>query len=160
MARSAESAETAARAQFEGAVDRMLTPSLLQGVAALVPRRPARFHVYLDLLERAGVAGADAVIAQLGGAPSVSERRLYFDVLQMLDAAVPALTRMLGDARWYQVRSAAGLLGLLRAYDAEPRLASLLTHDDPRVRRAAALGLAELGTTTAHRHVREAMMRG
>jgi HEAT repeats len=157
MTRAREARATDTRRAMEGVVERMLTPPLLQGVAALLPRRPARFHVYLDLLERAGVAGADAVIAQLGGAPSIGERRLYFDVLRMLDAAVPALTRMLGDTRSHQVRSAAGLLGLLHAYDAEPRLASLLTHDDPRVRRAAVLSLAELGTSTAQRRVREAM---
>jgi HEAT repeat protein len=103
------------------------------------------------------VAGAEAVIGQLGGAPTIGERRIYFDVLRSLDGAVPALTRMLGDARWYQVRTAASLLGLLRAYDAEPRLVALLSHEDVRVRRAAALGLAELGTRTAQRRVRESL---
>jgi hypothetical protein len=160
MARAAESRDAVVGRMYAAAVGRMLTAPLLQGMAALLPRRPVRYHLYLDLIDRAGAAGAEAVMAQLGGAPSIAERRLYFDALRTLEAAVPALLALLGDARWHVARNAAELLGLLGAYEAEPHLAALLRHDDARVRRAAALALTRLGTASGQERVREQLQRG
>jgi hypothetical protein len=142
---------------FDNTLRRLLTPAVLKAIVQLVPRQPERYHVYLDLLERAGEVGAEAVVAQLGGATSIAERRVFYDVLGKLEYAVPVLLRKLGDDRWYIVRNAVELLGALGDVTVEPQVAGALKHSDERVRRAAALSLAKLGTPSAQRDLYHAM---
>jgi hypothetical protein len=142
---------------FDNTLRRLLTPAVLKAVVQLIPRQPERYHVYLDLLERAGEMGAEAVLAQLGGATSIAERRVFYDVLGKLDYAVTVLLRKLTDDRWYIVRNAVELLGTLGDVTVEPHLAQALAHPDERVRRAAALALAKLGTPSAQRDLYHAM---
>lgn len=142
---------------FDNTLRRLLTPAVLKAVVQLIPRQPERYNVYLDLLERAGEVGAEAVVAQLGGAGSIAERRVLYDVLGKLDQAVPVLVRKLGDDRWYIVRNAVDLLGSLGDVTVEPDIAALLQHGDERVRRAAAMALAKLGTPSAQRDLYHAM---
>jgi HEAT repeat protein len=145
------------RPLYARTVTRLLTPPVLKAIVQLVPLHPERYNLYLDLLESAGEAGAEAVVAQMGGAASIAIRRVYYDILGALDQAVPVLIRMLDDARWYVVRNAVDLLGTLEATAAEPYLKEMLTHDDDRVRRAAAMALARLGTPGAQRDLYYAM---
>jgi HEAT repeat protein len=56
---------------------------------------------------------------------------------------------LLTDERWYVVRNAAWLLGELGSTDADRRLAELMSHREPRVRRAAATALGRLATSRA-----------
>ena len=144
---------------FDNTLRRLLTPAVLKAVVQLIPRQPERYNVYLDLLERAGEMGAEAVVAQLGGATSIAERRVFYDVLGKLDYAVPVLVRKLADDRWYIVRNAVELLGALGDATVEPHVAEALNHADERVRRAAALSLAKLGTPSAQRDLYHAMRR-
>jgi hypothetical protein len=144
---------------FDNTMRRLLSPAVLKAVVQLVPRQPERYHVYLDLLERAGEMGAEAVVAQLGGATSIAERRVFYDVLRKLDHAVPVLMRKLTDDRWYVVRNAVELLGALGDVTVEPAVATALGHADERVRRAAALSLAKLGTPSAQRDLYHAMRK-
>ena len=144
---------------FDNTLRRLLTPAVLKTIVQLVPRQPERYHVYLDLLERSGEIGAEAVLAQLGGATSIAERRVFYDVLGKLDDAVPVLLRKLGDDRWYVVRNAIELLGALGDVTVEPQVAEALGHADERVRRAAALSLAKLGTPSAQRDLYHAMRK-
>lgn len=150
-------AERMAAQGYASALTRILKPLLLQGIASLLPRHRDRELRYRAIFARAKEQGAEAVIAQLGAARSIAERRIYFDALRSNEFSVPSLTQMLGDARWYLVRNAVDLLGLLRAARAEPALLQVLNHDDERVRRSAALALARLGTPTAERAVYRAM---
>jgi HEAT repeat protein len=126
-------------------------------VAALLPKRREKASEYSSVLARMGEDGADALIEQLSAAQSLSERRIYFDALVPLKAAVPALIHMLSDARWYVTRNAADLLGEMQAADADVPLAELLRHDDERVRRAAASALAKVATTKAFSGLRMAL---
>jgi hypothetical protein len=144
---------------FDNTLRRLLNPAVLKAIVQLVPRQPERYHVYLDLLERSGEMGAEAVLAQLGGATSIAERRVFYDVLGKLDHAVPVLVRQLGDDRWYVVRNAVELLGALGDVTVEPYVAEALEHGDERVRRAAALALAKLGTPSAQRDLYHAMKK-
>jgi hypothetical protein len=144
---------------FDNTLRRLLTPAVLKAVVQLIPRQPERYNVYLDLLERAGEMGAEAVVAQLGGATSIAERRVFYDVLGKLDYAVPVLVRKLADDRWYIVRNAVELLGALGDATVEPHVAEALGHPDERVRRAAALSLAKLGTPSAQRDLYHAMRK-
>ena len=144
---------------FDGTLRRLLTPAVLKAIVQLIPRQPERYNVYLDLLERAGETGAEAVVAQLGGATSIAERRVFYDVLGKLDHAVQVLVRKLADDRWYIVRNAVELLGALGDVTVEPHVAEALGHPEERVRRAAALSLAKLGTPSAQRDLYHAMRK-
>ena len=147
--REAELPDSDQRRAFVMAVRRMAKPTLLRTVAQLLPRRREYQDEYMAVLTRTGEDGADALIVQLTNAQSLAERRVYFDSLLMLNAGIPALVHMLGDARWYVARNAADLLGEMQAAEAEGPLAELLKHDDDRVRRAAANALAKIGTPKA-----------
>jgi HEAT repeat protein len=131
------------------ALRRLAKPSLLRVIAQMLPRNRQRADECMAILVRAGEDGAEALIEQLTNAPSLSDRRVYFDSLVKLHSGVPALIHMLGDARWYVARNAADLLGEMQVPEAEVPLADLLRHNDDRVRRAAASALAKLGTPRA-----------
>ncbi len=143
--------------RFGDTLRRLLSPAVLKAIVQLVPRQPERYNIYLDLLERARQGGAEAVVAQLGGATSIAERRVFYDVLGKLDQAVPFLVKMLADDRWYVVRNAVDLLGSLGDVTVEPSVAKVMSHEDERVRRAAAMALAKLGTPSAQRDLYRAM---
>src|SRR5206468_3333382 len=78
---------------------------------SIIPKKPERKQYCYEVLERTGEDGADAVIEQITQAPTNDDRKALFEVLRELHDAVPALTRMLGDSRWFVVRNAADLLG-------------------------------------------------
>jgi HEAT repeat protein len=139
------------------AIRRMSRPALLRAVAQLLPRKRERRPDYLAVLVRAGEDGADALIEQLTQAQAAEDRRVFFDMLLHLQAGVPALIHMLGDARWFVARNAAELLGEMKAADAEEPLKQLLRHHDDRVRRSATNALVALESPTARKAVSAAM---
>ena len=157
VAREAATNEPDLKRAYVMAIRRMSKPTLLRAVAMLLPRRREDLENYMAVLARAGEDGADALIDQLTAAQSLSDRRVYFDCLVRLQAGVPALVHMLGDARWYVARNAADLLGEMQVPQAESPLAELLRHDDDRVRRAATSALAKLGTPKAVQALRNAL---
>jgi len=139
------------------AIRRMSKPALLRGVASLIPKKPEKRQDYYEILERTGEDGAEAVIEMIAQAPTADDRKAHFEMLGVLEAAVPALKRMLGDSRWFVVRNAVDLLGDLAAKSAEDDLVGLLRHTDDRVRRSATNALLKLGTTDALKGVYEAV---
>ncbi len=139
------------------AIRRMTKPTLLRAVAHMLPRRREKLEEYMMVLGRCGEDAADALIEQLTGAQSLSDRRIYFDGLVALKAGIPALIHMLGDARWYVARNAADLLGEMEAEEALGPLGELVKHDDDRVRRAAITALSKLKSPKAIDALREAM---
>jgi HEAT repeat protein len=149
VSREAEKADPELKRAYAAAIRRLSKPTILRGVASILPKRKDRAPDYLAVLARAGEEGAEALIEQLTAAQSLSDRRVYFSALVTLQAGATTLTYMLGDARWYVARNAADLLGELNAVEAEGPLAELLKHDDDRVRRAATSSLAKLGTSHA-----------
>ncbi len=138
------------------ALRRLTKPATLRAVATLIPRKPEKRQQYYEVLVRAGADGAEAVIEQITQAQTHEDRRRLFEVLQLLDNAVPALKRMLGDSRWFVVRNAADLLGELAVPAGEDALVALLHHGDDRVRRSATNALLKLGTPNALRGIYEA----
>lgn len=147
--REAQAPDGDAKRSYVMAIRRISKPTVLRTIAQMLPRRREREHEYMAILTRTGEDGADALIEQLTGAQSLADRRVFFDALVHLNAGVPALIHMLGDARWYVARNAADLLGEMQAPEAEVPLVDMLKHDDDRVRRAAATALAKLGTPKA-----------
>jgi HEAT repeat protein len=141
--------EPDAKRVYSLVVRRVVSHSLLLGIAADLPRARPRHAQYMALFARFGDDAVDALIEQLVYAELAKERRVLFNAIVELRRGVPALVRMLADTRWYVARNAAELLGEMRATEAEPSLIRCLHHDDARVRRSSAAALAKLGTPTA-----------
>jgi HEAT repeat protein len=157
VARESALAENDLKRAYVMALRRLTKPTLLRAVATMLPRKRERHDDYMLGLARTGEDGADALIDQLTSAQSLSDRRVFFDALVKLNAGVPALIHMLGDARWYVARNAADLLGEMQAEAAQAPLSELLKHDDDRVRRAAITALAKLSSPKAVDSLRIAM---
>jgi HEAT repeat protein len=143
------------RQTYAMALRRLMRPALLRSIAQLLPRKKEMAPDIRAVLMRAGEDGADAVIELLAQESLASDRRCYLEVLPKLQAGVPTLVHMLGDARWFVVRNAVDLLGEMRVESAESALLPLLQHADDRVRRSAANALINLGTTNGFRAVCE-----
>ncbi|MEX2179003.1 MAG: HEAT repeat domain-containing protein [Gemmatimonadaceae bacterium] len=139
------------------AIRRLSKPTLLRAVASMIPRKPERRQQYYEVLARTGEEGADALIEQITQAPTAADRVMLMEVLTVLDDAVPALVRMLGDSRWFVVRNATDLLGEMGAVQAEGPLIALLRHADDRVRRSVTGALMKLGTPDALRGIYDAV---
>jgi HEAT repeat protein len=141
---SAEDAEL--RRAYTIAVRRLTKPSLIRGMAGLLPRRRELRDSLQAVFTRLGSDAAEALIDLLTSSDSLTDRRAYLAVLAKIRDAVPTLIHLLGDNRWYVVRNAIDLLGEMRAAEAENALLDVVTHREERVRRSAATALARLGT--------------
>jgi len=152
--------EFEAKRAFVMALRRMAKPTLLRAVTQQIPHATDRRDELIAVLARAGEDGADALIEQIAAVSGQSDRRAYFDALVQLQAGLPTLVHMLGDARWFVARNAAELLGEMQAKEAEPKLTELLRHEDDRVRRAATGALMRLGTSRAMQAIQDALKDG
>ena len=128
---------------------RLTKPTLLRGIAALLPRQRELRDALHTVLLRLGPDGAEALIDLLTTADSLTDRRAYLAALVKCRDAVPTLIHLLGDNRWYVVRNATDLLGEMRAVEAENALLEVVKHHEERVRRSVATALARLGTSRA-----------
>jgi HEAT repeat protein len=145
---------------FVMAQRRLAKPQVLRALTQELPHAADQRDAFIAVLVRAGEDGADALIEQIAAISGQNERRVYFDALLQLQAGIPTLIHMLGDARWFVARNAAELLGEMQAREAEPQLTELLRHSDDRVRRAATSALMRLGTTRAMNAIQEALKDG
>ena len=145
---------------FVMAQRRLAKPQLLRAITQELPHAGEQRDAYIAVLSRAGEDGADALIEQLAAMSGQGDRRVYFDALLELQAGVPTLIHMLGDARWFVARNAAELLGEMQTREAEPQLTDLLRHTDDRVRRAATGALMRLGTSRAMQEIQDALKDG
>ena len=145
---------------FVMAQRRLAKPQLLRAITQELPHAGDQRDTFIAVLARAGEDGADALIEQIAAISGQNERRVYFDALLQLQAGIPTLIHMLGDARWFVARNAAELLGEMQAREAEPQLTELLRHSDDRVRRAATGALMRLGTPRAMNAIQEALKDG
>lgn len=130
-------------------IRRLQRPTMLQGVARLIPARRDLRDSCTRLLSLAGETGAEVLIDNLIGSDQTGERRAYLDALRQCPAAVHSLLHLLNDERWYVVRNATSLLGEMGYAEADRRLAELMSHRESRVRQAAAVALGKLGTSRA-----------
>ena len=135
--------------QFGVTIRRLATPTLLKCVVDLLPRRHESYERYMTIFARTEDAGVEALVDALMAAPSLTDRRVYYDSLLHVGTGIRTLMHMLGDARWYVVRNAVDLLGEMRASEAEGELVRLLEHKDDRVRTAAASALAKFSSGRA-----------
>jgi HEAT repeat protein len=144
------------RRQYGIALRRMYSKALLQGLAGLVSV-PAHQAAAIAVLQRSGADGVEVLLERLATEQAMAERRALFDALRHMREGRSQLIHMLGDPKWFVVRNAAELIGELAVEEAVPALAQLLNHRDDRVRKAAALALAKIGTKAAGEPLRRAL---
>ncbi|HLB09628.1 MAG TPA: HEAT repeat domain-containing protein, partial [Gemmatimonadaceae bacterium] len=138
-----------AKRQYSLAVRRLCVPRVLKCIVELLPRRRENYEQYMAIFVRAEDDGVEALVEALISAPSITDRRVYYDSLLRMRTGVRTLVHMLGDPRWFVVRNAVELLGEMRVAEADVELGKLLEHRDDRVRTAAATALAKLGPGVA-----------
>ena len=142
----AEEHDADVRRAYTVGLRRLTKPTLIRGIAGLMPRRPELRDSLHAVLVRLGPDGAEVLIDLLTSADSLTDRRAYLAALAKMRDAVPTLMHLLGDNRWYVVRNAVDLLGEMRATEAENALLDVVSHREERVRRSVATALARLGT--------------
>jgi hypothetical protein len=157
VARESALTDDAIRRQYGVALRRVAVPPILRSVTTLLPRRRERHDEYMTVIARCEESGAEALAESLIAAPTIGDRRVFYDALVRLKTGIRTLVHMLGDSRWYVVRNAAELLGELKVGEAEVELMRLLEHDDDRVRAAAANALARIGSAKRARVSRAAV---
>jgi HEAT repeat protein len=129
--------------------EQFATSGALRLVATLLSSDALDHGSLLSVMQRAGDAGAGALIAELIAESDRTKRRALFDTIVVVRAGLPLLLRSLQHPMWYVVRNSAALLGAMRAPNVEPQLAMTLAHTDERVRLAATTALSRIGTTAA-----------
>ncbi len=143
--------------QYALAIRRLCVPRVLKCIVELLPRRRENYEQYMAIFMRAEEDGVEALVEALISAPSITDRRIYYDSLLRLRTGVRTLVHMLGDPRWFVVRNAIELLGEMRVAEADEELEKMLEHRDDRVRTAAATALAKLGPGVAAKGLRGAL---
>jgi hypothetical protein len=136
-----------AKRAFLMGIRRLQRPVLLQGVARLLPGHREMREMCTRVLSGAGETGADVLIDNLIGSEVTGERKAYLEALRQCPAAANTLLHLLNDDRWFVVRNATWLLGELGSVEADRRVAELMAHREPRVRRAVATALGRFATS-------------
>src|SRR3981081_1102371 len=136
------------RRQYSIALKRMYNKTLLEAIAE-VANEPSDREDALLVLRRAGEDGVEVLLDLLVAAPTIEERRGIFMALTGMKEGTDQLVHMLGHHQWFVVRNVAELAGELALEEAVPALAQQLEHDDERVRKAVAMALAKIGSSSA-----------
>jgi HEAT repeat protein len=102
----------------------------------------------------------EILLDQLTTAETIRERKAYMTVLRNIPEGFAGVVHMLEDGRWFVVRNVAELMGEHRIAEAVPDLDRCLGHRDPRVRRAAAIALARIGTPATVEPLRRLLKSG
>lgn len=142
--------------RFTITMRRILPKPALQHIARLALAGQRRQEA-LAALERMGDDAVEPLLELLTVAPTIEERRSYFNVLSRMKAGGPQIISRLDHPDWFVVRNVAELCGELGLEDAVPRLAEQISHRDERVRRAVTGALARIGTTAALEPLRRAL---
>ena len=141
---------------FNLALKRILPRRSLEETARQLSNKAAKADA-LVVLGRMGESATDVLLDLLVLAPTVDERRAYFDALVHSRRGSEQVVRMLDHHEWFVVRNIAELCGELKLESAVPELAKLLQHTEERVRKAAVVALAKIGTSSTVEPLRQAL---
>lgn len=147
------------RRNFSIVRQRILKRSFLESVVQLI-RLPEWTEAATRVVQRAGPDATGLLLDWLIKAESSAERRAYFDALRDMSNGADQAVRLLDHPEWYVVRNMAELLGEQRSEMAVRALGRALRHGDSRVRKAAAVALAKIGTAATVEYLREALQKG
>ena len=148
--------EGSARRNYGIALRRMYTKPLLKGLASMLSEPKHEADAVLAL-QRGGADAVELLLDQMITAPALSERRGIFDALRQANAGREQLIPLLRHKKWYVVRNVAELIGEMGMQSAVSELAECLGHEDERVRKAVALALTKIGTTSTGEPLRRAL---
>jgi hypothetical protein len=141
-----------------GLARELATPGVTSRLVARLGREQNReaFRELVGLFFRLGEPMARALVDALLEETDRASRRNYLEALVgMGPEGVSAVNRMLSDSRWFVVRNGLAILGEMGDEGAVGRVAPVLVHSDPRVRREAVATLARLGGEQADRLVEQ-----
>jgi hypothetical protein len=141
---------------FGIALRRLLPRSTLEQLARLATSGEHRNDANA-VLRRMGADSTEVLLGLLAAAPTVGERRAYFNALTQMTEGGSLLIHMLGHDQWFVVRNVAELCGELKLEEAVPKLARQMSHSDERVRRAVAGALGKVGTPGSVEPLRQAL---
>jgi HEAT repeat protein len=140
-----ESPSSDVQRQYGIALRRLLAGDHLRKFAPMVVDDVYHEDIAL-LMRRAGKQGTKVLLDLLIEAPSQAERLAYLKALRQTEEGADVIASLLNHHEWYVVRNAADLVGEMRIGEAVPMLARVAGHEEPRVRRAVGLALAQIGT--------------
>lgn len=151
--------EGSARTAYGIVLRRILTADALKRVARLLPD-PRFAPVATAVMQRGGADGAEVLVDLVSGSEVARERKAYLAALRVIPGGTAAVVQLLANYQSSVVRNVAELLGEMRVEEAVPSLGGLLGHKEPRVRRAAAVALARIGTVATVEPLRRALREG
>lgn len=100
----------------------------------------------VTVLTAAGPAAVVLAVEKMGSIDNLAIRKaLSTMIVKLGEPAVPSLLAMLGDSRWYIVRSLTTILGDIGSPAAVSGLQKCLSHEDIRVAKEAIRSLAKIG---------------
>ena len=100
------------------------------------------------IVRRVGTRATKVLLDLLVEAPTFAERRAYLHALRQVESGGDVVAGMLSHPEWYVVRNAADLVGAL---------GGAVEHEDRRVRHAAGVALAKIGSPAAITHLRKVL---
>jgi HEAT repeat protein len=142
-----------ARRAFGITLQRVLDQGLVKQVARYLFDEIFAEDV-VRIVRRVGSRATQVLIDLLVEAPTFAERRAYLHALRQIESGGDVVAAMLSHPEWYVVRNAADLVGELGVAEAVPALAGAAEHEDRRVRHAAGVALAKIGSPAAITHLR------
>jgi HEAT repeat protein len=151
--------EGTARNSYGIVLKRTLTRDILAQIAQCL-LNPSLIDAGGKAMRRAKGEGAEVLLGLLATAEGLRERRAFMTVLRTIPDATDRVIAMLNHHQWFVVRNIAELLGELRVEDSVPDLGRVLTHHDQRVRRAAAIALAKIGSVGTVEPLRKQLKEG
>lgn len=151
--------EGSPRASYGIVLRRMLTHDALRHIAMVLPD-PRFAPIATAVMRRGGADGADVLVELLTTSDVPRDRKAFLAALRVIPQGTAHVISMLGHSQWVIVKNVADLLGDLRVEEAVPALGKLLVHYEPRVRRAAAVSLAKIGTVSTVEPLRRALKDG
>lgn len=155
----AGAAEGTPRNSYRIVMKRLLSRETLLQLATYATD-PRLAEATANVFERAGGDATDVLLGLLAASESIRERKGYMNALRKIPHGREQIPVMLGHSQWFVVRNVAELAGEMRLELAIPQLGGLLGHADQRVRKAAAIALAKIGTPTAAEPLRVQMKEG
>ena len=151
--------DESARSAYAITMQRSLTVGVLTQLAAHVGDRWLGAEV-MKIMQRGRIDAVEVLLGLLTTSESIRERKQYMNVLRTIPEGFSQVVHMLTDGRWFVVRNVAELMGEHRIAEAVPDLARCLGHADARVRRAAAIALARIGTAATVEPLRRVLKEG
>ena len=144
---------------YQIALRGLLIPEILRPLSMLLID-PLYGRDIIYIMRRAGTKGTQVLLDQLIAAPTFAERRAYLEALRQVQEGTDIIVNMLGHHEWYVVRNVSDLVGELAIEEAIPALGKAVEHKDARVRMAAGVALAKIGTPRTVRYLRPTLHDG